>query len=207
VRATKYLQSGGTLLTQQRRDLRTGVRPLHGNHCEIGPRRDSDAIGLRVRRDPRDVLVPRACVDDQAEGRFRQEVDDEVVDDAARLVQHAAVQRLAGNLELGDVVGEQIAQELARAAPRKIDDAHVRDIEHAGVAPHDVMLLDLGTVIDGHVPAAEVDHTGIGGDVGFVKRGAQTHRGRFLVSQAATRPGNWGVIPDFRTKKRQHASG
>ena len=41
-----------------------------------------------------------------------------------------------------------------------IDHAHVRHIEDAGVAPHRMVLLDLRAVVDGHVPAAEVDHAG-----------------------------------------------
>ena len=77
---------------------------------------------------------------------------------AALLVEHAAVERLAGLLELGDVVREQLPQERAHARAAQVDDAHVRDVEHAGVAPHRVVLFDLRAVVERHVPAGEIDH-------------------------------------------------
>ena len=50
------------------------------------------------------------------------------------------------------------------------------DVEHAGVAAHGVVFLDLGAVVDRHVPAAEVDHAGAEGAVdGIEGRGTERH--------------------------------
>src|SRR5690606_8660408 len=84
--------------------------------------------------------------------------DDQVVDHPALLVEHAGVERLALDLELVDRVGDQLAQEVAHAAGVQVDHGHVRDIEHAGTAAHRMVLLDLRTIVERHVPAAEVHH-------------------------------------------------
>jgi ABC-type taurine transport system substrate-binding protein len=104
-----------------------------------------------------------------------QVVDDQVVDDNAVLAQHARVERLAGLPKLVDIVGQQPAQVLAYARAAQIDDAHVRDVEHAGVTPHGMMLLDLGAIADRHVPAAEIHHARPGGDMARVERRAVSH--------------------------------
>src|SRR6185369_2884698 len=82
---------------------------------------------------------------------------DQVIENAAGLVQQAAVERLAGGLELADVVGEQVLQEGAHALTPKVDDAHVRDVKDARGAAHGVVFADLGAVLHRHVPAAEID--------------------------------------------------
>ena len=57
-----------------------------------------------------------------------------------------------------DIVRHETRQKGSSRSPPQIDDAHVRDIEHAGIAPNMMMLLDLRTIVDRHIPAAEVDH-------------------------------------------------
>ncbi len=86
---------------------------------------------------------------------------------------------MPGSVSLRDVVGQQAAQVVAHAIAAQVDHAHVRDVEHAGVAAHGVVLLDLRAVVDGHVPAAEVDGAGPGRDVGIEKRCAQSHDSSF----------------------------
>ena len=49
--------------------------------------------------------------------------------------------------------------------------AHVGDIEHAGMGAYGVVLLDGGAVAGGHVPAGELDHLGVEGEVGGVEGG------------------------------------
>ncbi len=134
---------------------------------------------LRLLLDPGQVLLARRGVDDDAEEILGEEIDDEIVDDAAVRIEHARVERLAGDLQLVDAVREQVAQELARARAVQVDHGHVRDIEHAGVAAHLVMLLDLRAVVERHVPAAEVDHLGAGGAVGIVEDGLLGHGAGF----------------------------
>jgi hypothetical protein len=118
-----------------------------------------------------EVLLGGAGVDDQAEPVFVDEVDDQVVDHAALRVQHARVQGLAGGLQLVDVVGQQAAQEGAHVGALEVDHAHVRHVEHAGVGTNRIVLFDLGTVVDRHVPAAKVDHLGPKGAVNGIERG------------------------------------
>ena len=83
------------------------LRALHGEHREVRALVDLDVEVRRVLADPGEILVARAGVHDHAEPGFVEEVDDEIVDDAAGLVEHAAVERLAGLVQLADVVGEQ----------------------------------------------------------------------------------------------------
>src|SRR5690606_23304214 len=52
---------------------------------------------------------------------------------------------------------------------------HVRDVEHAGVAAHLVVLLHLRAVVQRHVPAAEVHHPGAERAVGIVEDGLAGH--------------------------------
>jgi hypothetical protein len=40
----------------------------------------------------------------------------------------------------------------------QIDHTHVRHIEHTRITSYVVVLFDLRTVVDRHIPAAEVDH-------------------------------------------------
>src|SRR3546814_5635830 len=54
---------------------------------------------------------------------------------------------------------------------------YVRDVEHAGIAAHLVVLLDLRTVVERHVPAAEVDHLRAEGAVGVVEDRLAGHGG------------------------------
>jgi len=149
---------------------------LHRDHREIEARLDGYAVATRVGAQPLEVLVARAGVDDHPVPLVVHVVDDQVVDHAAVLAQHARVERLPALRELRHVVREQPAQVVAYARAAKVHHAHVRDVEHAGVAAHRMVLLDLRAVIDRHVPAAEVDHAGAGGDVDVIERCTQSHR-------------------------------
>ena len=91
-----------------------------------------------------------------------QEIDDQVVDYAAFGVEHATVKRLAGEPELVDVVGDQVTQVGPRTGATDVDHGHVRNVEHAGRAAHRLVLGDLRTVVDRHVPAGEIDYPGAG---------------------------------------------
>ncbi len=105
-----------------------------------------------------------------------QEIDDEVIEHAALLVEHAAVERLAAHAQLADVVGEQLLEEGAHARTREVDHAHVRDVEHAGGAAHGVVLADLRAVLDRHVPAAEIHHARAEFLVQLEERRLSSHR-------------------------------
>ncbi len=124
---------------------------------------------------PREILVARAGVDDHAKPRVRHVVGDEIVDDAAALGEHAAVERLAGLVQLADIVGEQLLQEGPHLLAVQIHDAHVRDIEDAGRSAHGVVLTDLRAVLHRHVPAAEVDDSGAQLGVQVEERSTSSH--------------------------------
>ncbi len=160
---------------EQRRGFLPCIRALHGDHRQVEARLDRDLESARVLAQPGDVLVARACVHDHPVPVVVKVIDDQVVDDPAVLEQHAGVERLAGLGELCDVVGEHPAQEVADPRTAQVHDTHVGHVEHARVATHAVVLLDLRAVIDRHVPATEVDHARAAGDVRFVERSAKSH--------------------------------
>ena len=81
-------------------------------------------------------------------------VDDQVVDDPARLGRQQRVLRVAGR-QLVDVVREHRLQDVARRRPLDLDLAHVGDVEDAGVGAHGPVLGDHALVLDGHLPAGE----------------------------------------------------
>jgi hypothetical protein len=145
---------------QQARRLGACLGALHGEHRELGALTNLDAEPGGLLAHPREVLVARAGVDDRAEGGLAEKIDDEIVDDAGRLIEHAAVERLARQLQLADVVGEEPEEKRPDAGALEIDDAHVRDVEDTGAAAHRVMLGNLGAVLQRHVPAAEIHHPG-----------------------------------------------
>ncbi len=157
--------------------LGAGVRALHGDQRDrivaVAARGDRHAAvgGGVLLIHPGDVFFGGAGVDDDAEPFFGQEIDDQVVDDAAFGIEHARVQGLARHLQLVDVIGQEATQERAHVGALDVDDAHMGHVEHAGVAAHRVVLFDLRTVVDGHVPAAEIDHLGVGGAVSGIERG------------------------------------
>jgi len=63
------------------------------------------------------------------------------------------------------------------------------ETKHAGVASHLMMLLELRAVVDGHFPAGEVHHPGLGREVLWVQGGALGH----------------GVKPLFENEKGRQA--
>ena len=69
-----------------------------------------------------------------------------------------------------------MAQEFAGARAGQVDDAHVRHIEHARIAAHRMVLLDLRAVVQRHVPAAKIDDLGARRHMGVVERSLQAHR-------------------------------
>ena len=68
-----------------------------------------------------------AGVDDDAKEILAQQVNDQVVDYRALGGEKARIERLAGLLQLVDVVRERVVQKLAGARSFEVDDLHVRD--------------------------------------------------------------------------------
>ncbi|MNE43804.1 hypothetical protein D3C80_1379990 [compost metagenome] len=126
--------------------------------------------------DPGQILLAGGGVHHQAVEGIGQEIGDEVIDDAAFRVEHAAVEGLAGDGELGHVVGQQVLQEGFDPLAGQIDDGHVGDIEHARIAAHRVVLFQLGAVVDGHFPTVEVHHLGASFQVFGMQYSSLDHR-------------------------------
>ena len=59
--------------------------------------------------------------------------------------------------------------------PANVEGEHVRNVEHACVAARPVVFLDLGAVVQRHLPAAEVDHPGTESAVGCGERRLSEH--------------------------------
>ena len=157
------------VLAQQAEHLVARGRALHRDHREVAALGDAGIERAGLRTDPRQVLLAGRGVDHQPEEILGEEIHDQVVDDPALLVEHAGVERLAGFLQLVDRVGEQVPQERAHVGTMQVDHGHVADVEHAGVAAHQVVLVDLRAVVDRHVPAAEIDHLGAERAMGLVE--------------------------------------
>ena len=143
---------------------------MHRDHGQVGARTYLDLESPGVALQPGCIFLARARIHDDPEPCIGHVVDDKVVNHAAGFIEHATVERFAGVFELGNVVRKQIAEVVARACPDDIGDQHVRNVEHPGVATHSVVLVDLRAVVDGHIPAAEVDHARTGGHVRVVQR-------------------------------------
>ena len=183
---------GGARLRQQRHHALARGRTLHRDDRQIAALADRHAERRRLRADPRQVLVARGRVHDQPEEVLGEEIDDQVVDDAAVRVEHAGVERLARHLQLVDGIGDQRSQERPHVLAVQVEDGHVRHVEHARVAADRVVLLDLRAVADRHVPTAEVDHLRAERAVGVVEDRLLRHRREPVRERrrlSLTRPG------------------
>ena len=90
-------------------------RSLDSDHCELGTLMHIYAECLCLTSNPRKVFFARCSVDDESEPGFIHEVDDQVINDATVFIKHAGVEGLACILQLGDIVGDEVAQEVTHA--------------------------------------------------------------------------------------------
>jgi hypothetical protein len=136
--------------------LRQRFRSLNRQHRQIVAFAPSRAEAFGDGRDPGQILVAGGGVQHQPVADFAPVVDDQVVNHAACFVQHAGIERLAG-IQAGDIVGQQMAQQCAgRRGVGEIHDRHVRHVEQAGGAAHPMVFVELRTVVQRHIPAAEI---------------------------------------------------
>ena len=186
---------------------------LHRDHGKLGALGHAHGKVDGVMADPGQILLAGGGVHHQAVEGIGQEIGDEVIDDAAFRIEHAAVEGLAGDGEFGHVVGQQVLQEGFDPLAGQIDDGHVGDIEHACIGAHHMVLFQLGTVVDGHLPTVEVHHLGTRFQVFRMQYSSLDHRCVSLSVRDNTRnpprlvgnygpqalcsfpPGRAGVIP------------
>ena len=95
-------------------------------------------------------------------------VDQDVVHEAAVLVEQPGVMGLA-EFQLLDGIGGDVIGQSGGFGAADLDLAHVADIEDAHGVAHGVVLVDDAGVLDGHVPAAEIDHPGTEGSMDRVQ--------------------------------------
>ena len=105
---------------------------------------------------PGEVLRRIAGVHDEHVGVGAAAVDEQVVHERALLRQERRVVRAPVG-ELADVVGSHALKVSRRAASRHLELAHVRDVEDPDALAHGLVLLEDAGVLDGHLPAAEID--------------------------------------------------
>jgi len=107
--------------------------------------------------DPGLILVRVGRVDDQQPALLRQTVEQQVVNDAARLCAHRGIDSLAvtGPAEIVGDQALQIGQRIRAAEPQF---AHVRHVEQAGARPDRLVFFENALVLDRQSPAAKVDN-------------------------------------------------
>ena len=171
-------------------DGRAG-RSLDGKESVVGA-----AVGyghveaLRLPGHPGEVGGDVAGVDAEQVNPRRAQVDQQVVERAAVLGAHRAVEHLAG-VQAGDLVGHKALQKLQRLRPFHVYLAHVADVEEPGRPAHRLVLLQDGAVLDRHFPPGEVHQPAAAGGVEIAKRGAlQVAHERRTAGGRAGPPGN-----------------
>ena len=157
-RGPERLETGSRLRSEQLDHPLAGTGSLDGDHGQILALGQGDSEVARLLLHPRQIRLTGGRVDDGAIKAVVEKIRDQIVDHPAVVVEHAAIQRLAAGVELVDIVGQQPAQIIARALTLDIDHRHVRNIEHAGLATHRMMLVHLRTVMNRQRPAGELDH-------------------------------------------------
>ena len=113
--------------------------------------------GFGVPGDPFVVLDDAAGVDDQHEVLGAEPVDQDVVDERALRRGQRGILRLP-NRQSRRVVGRQPLDGREGVGAGQLDLAHVTDIEEPGAGADGQVLIGDARVLDGHFPAAELDH-------------------------------------------------
>ena len=136
-----------------------GFRALHGDGCIlVRDVRELDVEVLRFVHQVCPVLVDVAGVDDEEVLAFFKAVQVRVVDGVAVRVRDDAVLRLV-EVERKHVAGKHMLQERHLIGAFDVDPSHVGYVEDAAVTAAVEMLRDDAFgILDGHIPAAEVDH-------------------------------------------------
>ncbi len=131
--------------------------------------------GVEMRRDMREVIFLARGVDDEHQPIIGSR-DDQIVEDAARLVEQQRVAHPAWREAL-QIAWNQRLKGARRRSAEEPDLAHMRDIEEAGVGAGMEMLGDDARgVLHRHLIAGKGDHAGAQRAVQIVKRGVPQRR-------------------------------
>ena len=117
---------------------------------------------------PSYILVDVGCVDDEEEVVLAHLVDEQVVDGAAVLIAHHAIEHLSVGGSL-DVIGEDVLNIALGIFTLDGYFAHVRNVEDAAMLAHSVVLLLDVAVLDRHVKACKRGNEGSQSHVSVVE--------------------------------------
>ncbi len=112
----------------------------------------------RVLANPSEILVSRGGVDHQRnhEGDRKYAIRSSMTPPRwAATYKNTAP--LPGVFSLSTSFASNMRRKCADAIARQVDDGHVRHVEHSGIATHGRVFGDLRTVVQWHIPTAEVD--------------------------------------------------
>jgi hypothetical protein len=141
---------------EQRLEVPDCVGTLQREHRVVGRAvANLDAVpALGLLGEPCEVRLGVRRVHDGEEAAVLQPVREQVIEHTAVL---AAQQRVlsAAQADLVEVVAQQVAQELRRPWPSRLDLAHVRNVEETGARAHRHVLLANALVLHRHLPAGE----------------------------------------------------
>lgn len=90
---------------------------------------------------PEEILIDHGSVDHEEVVIFRGAVGDEIVDDAALVIEHERVLALAG-FDFGDVVGEHPIEPDGGGGAADEELPHVGNVKDAGFGADGVVLID-----------------------------------------------------------------
>ena len=120
---------GGQLAVGERAHDRARLRALDGEHGVVGePVAHRRVVAARVLLEPREVALVVRRVRHGEEAVRAEPVGEQVVEHPAVLAAQDGVLG-AALARAGDVVGEQALEQRLRAGTRRLDLAHVRDVE------------------------------------------------------------------------------
>ena len=164
---------GDALASGQSHEQLLGLGTLYGDGRPVGG--DDGHSGVKVLDvvlQVRQVFIGVGCVDHQQVAVLFKSVEVGVVHCAAGLGGQDGVLRLV-HVQSHHIAGEHVLQEGDGLGTIHQDAAHVGDVEQAAEAAGvQVLGHDVGGVLDGHFPPAEVHHGGTGCHMYVVKLGA-----------------------------------
>src|SRR6516165_9711211 len=99
----------------------------------------------------------------------RHFVYQDVVDKPSVLVKHRRVLSLAG-VQRGGGIGGDAVDEAESLSPADLNFTHVADVEQAHRPAHGKVLFHDSGILNGHLPAAKINHSGAQAHMHAVKR-------------------------------------
>ena len=166
-------------LLQQTHGLRALQSEQHSVLFDVGHRQ---ASGLHLFTDPGGVAVGAGGIDHQHQRtpfgiNGTAVVNDEVVANAAALVQQNRVAGFAGT-DAVQVAGDQPLQRILGIGTFEAQHSHVGNIEHADPFANGLVLLDQAAELNRHLPAGKRHHAAPGAAAGLEQGSAlQGHGG------------------------------